>query len=67
MKAENYGGEIDGDEAEEYVRSRMIIMGDKCIWGGDGVEVCLVTPAEEVGGARVKNKSVRVILYDLEK
>lgn len=65
VHAETYGGEIEGDGAEEDVGSRVVVVGDKCIWRRDGVEISMVAPAEEIRGPRVENVAVRVVLCDL--
>lgn len=39
MRAEEDGGEVGWDEAEEEVGERVVVVGGEGVGGGDGVEV----------------------------
>tara|TARA_R110002060_G_scaffold26760_1_gene36370 strand:+ start:319 stop:639 length:321 start_codon:yes stop_codon:yes gene_type:complete len=62
MCAEDNGGEIRWEEAEEDVGERMVIVCCERVRGSDGVEVSFVEFADISRGVGVEDKAVDIIL-----
>jgi len=59
--------EVDGEEAPEEVWEGVVVMGYEGVGSCDGVVICFVEFADEVGAGRMEYHAVDIVLQDLSQ